>query len=104
MEFYSNRDRRHGGRKEGEMSFRSRLERLERRRPACVSFWDVLWGGRDLEDLDDAGKAMLQQLVDFDPSRDPIEEEIAALSGPATPPPPTGDPCSTSPDNGDDAD
>jgi hypothetical protein len=74
------------------MSFRSRLERLERRRPAAASIWDVLCGARDVEDLDDAGKAVLQQLMDADLTRDPIEEEIAALADPAIPPPPSGDP------------
>jgi len=87
------------------MSFRSRLERLERRRPAGVSIWDVIWGARDAEDLDDAGKAILQQLMDADLTRDPIEEAIAAVaSDPAIPPPPSGDPGSSPPDDGDDPD
>jgi hypothetical protein len=84
------------------MSFRSRLERLERWQPARVSIWDVLCGLGDPEDLDDAGKAILQQLMDADVTRDPIEEEIAAaLLDRAVPPPPTGSPCSSPPNNGD---
>ncbi|HZT81630.1 MAG TPA: hypothetical protein VFA26_15495 [Gemmataceae bacterium] len=62
------------------MSIRSRLERLERARPARVSMWDVICGARDLEDLDEADQATLRRLLDAaGAGHDAVEERMAAL-------------------------
>ncbi len=74
------------------MSIRSRLERLERWRPAGVSVWDVLLGDRDAEELDENGKAYLEQiLTNAELEVDTIEERIAAVLAdrPARQPSPT---------------
>jgi hypothetical protein len=79
------------------MNIRSRLERLERlerRKPAGVYFWDVILGAGDVADLDDNGKAILQQMLDAaDPELDTIEERIfAILADAANRPPSTSSP------------
>jgi len=69
------------------MRYGSRVKRLENKlqiqnRPA--SFWEVFWGLRRVEELDEAGKAMLQdmeqRLTDATPKPDPIAERLAALA------------------------
>jgi hypothetical protein len=69
------------------MRYLGRVRRLERLLPSsrgpAATFWDVFLGGRDVADLDEAGKALWQdleqRLKDFDPERDEIEERIAAI-------------------------
>jgi hypothetical protein len=89
------------------MSIRSRLERLERLeqwQSAGVSIWDVFFGERDVADLDDNGKAILQQVLnDAQPVRDTIEERIAAaLANPAGSLSSTGSPGPPPSNQGDD--
>ncbi len=93
------------------MSIRSRLERLERARregrerarPAGASIWDVICGARDLEDLDEAGRATLRQMLDASGAgHDAVEERLAAaLWKSAVPLPPTGGPRPPPAGNGD---
>jgi hypothetical protein len=69
------------------MRYQGRVKRLERllqaQRGSAASFWEVLLEARSVEDLDETGKAlwqdMEQRLKDFDPNRDEIEERILAI-------------------------
>jgi len=69
------------------MRYQGRVKRLERllqsQHGSAASFWDVLLEARSVEDLDETGKAlwqdMEQRLKDFDPNRDEVEERIMAI-------------------------
>ena len=76
-----------------------RLERLERWQsigiPKGASIWDVICGARDVADLDDNGKAMLQEMLHDDlPVRDTIEERMTAALADSANPRPGGPACS----------